>query len=163
MTRALLAAFALGASLVQVGALPALFLNAAAAPLLPVALVAAWGTMRDPDEVWPALLLAPLPLGVASEERLGWFLLALLPTAALLFLHRSPPEGLHRLGRAPLAAAFGTLAYLVLLWVAAGEVRALPSATGLILGSAVMTGAIAALLAAALWPVRTRRAPGLFR
>jgi hypothetical protein len=162
VTRAVLALLAIGASLVQVGAVPVLFLNSAAAPLLPVALLAAWGTMRHADEVWPALLLAPIPLGVASEERLGWFLLALLPTAALL-LHRSPPESLQKLGYAPLAAALGALGYLVLLWVAAGEVGALPDAAGLIFGSAIMTAALAALLAVLLWPVRARRTPGLFR
>ncbi len=161
MSRAVLALLAVAVSLVQVGALPVLFLGSAA-PLLPVALIAAWGTMRAADEVWPALLLAPIPLAVASEERLGWFLLALLPTAALL-LRQSPPESLQKLGQAPLAAALGALGYLVLLWVAAGEVRMLPSAAGLILGSAIMTAALATLLAAALWPVRARRAPGLFR
>ena len=162
MTRAILATLVLGASLVQVGALPAIFLNPAAAPLLPVALLAAWGTMRSPDEVWPALLLAPLPLGLASEERLGWFLLAFLPTAALL-ARQSPPESLHRLGRVPLAAALGAVGYFVLLWLAAGEVRALPGAADLILGSATMTAIAASLLAALLWPVRLRRAPGLFQ
>lgn len=161
MSRAVLALLAVAVSLVQVGAVPVLFLGSAA-PLLPVALIAAWGTMRNADEVWPALLLAPIPLAVASEERLGWFLLALLPTAVLL-LRGSPPESPRKLGQAPLAAALGALGYLVLLWVAAGEVRALPSAAGLILGSTVMTAAIATLLAAALWPVRVRRAPGLFR
>nr|HRC62231.1 hypothetical protein [Dehalococcoidia bacterium] len=75
MTRLLLAALALLASLLQVGALPALFFNASAAPLLPVALLAAWGALRGPEEIWPALLVAPLPLALLSEQRLGWFLL----------------------------------------------------------------------------------------
>ena len=162
MTRIILAALAVAASLVQASALSTLFLTPTAAPLLPVAVLAAWGAMRGPDEVWPALLLAPLPLGVVSEERAGWFLLALLPTAALL-LDPSPPETLRKLGRAPLAAALGAVAYLAVLFLAAGEIRDIPNSAGIILGAAAMTAAIACVLALLLWPVRTRRAPGLFR
>ncbi len=162
MTRAVLAALALLASLLQVGALPALFFNPTAGPLLPVALLAAWGALRGPDELWPALLLAPLPLALMSEERLGWFLVALLPTAAVL-LRRPLPDTPAQFVRAPLAAAVGALGYLVLLWIAAGEVRGLPAASTTLLGAALMTAAVAALLAALLWPIRTRRSQGLFR
>jgi hypothetical protein len=162
MTRLVLALLALGASLAQVGAMPALFFDTSAAPLLPVALLAAWGALRGVEELWVALLLAPIPLGVASEERLGWFLLALLPTAALV-LRDALPEGPRAFGRVARAAGVGALCYLVLLWVAAGEARALPGAAGIILGAAVMTAALAAVLATLLWPVRTRRSPGLFR
>lgn len=162
MTRVTLAALALLASLLQVGALPALFFDPSAGPLLPVALVAAWGALRGPDELWPALFVAPLPLAFMSEERLGWFLVALLPTAALL-LHRPDPDTYAQFVRAPLAAGTGALAYLALLWLAAGDVRGLPAASTTLLGAALLTAAVAALFAALLWPLRTRRAPGLFR
>ncbi|MFN8585878.1 MAG: hypothetical protein U0446_11240 [Dehalococcoidia bacterium] len=162
MTRLLLAALALLASLLQVGALPALFFNASAAPLLPVALLAAWGALRGPEEIWPALLVAPLPLALLSEQRLGWFLLALLPTAALV-LGRPDPDTPGQFARAPAAAGVGTLAYLVLLWLAAGDIRGLPSAFATLVGAALLTALLAALFAALLWPVRARRAPGLFR
>lgn len=163
MTRLALAGLAFLASLLQAGALPALFFDPSGAPLLPVALVAAWGALRGPEEVWPALLVAPLPLALLSEERLGWFVLALLPTAALL-VHRRPAPGTPgQFARAPLVAALGALAYLALLWLGAGDVRGLPGATATILGTALLTAAVAAVFAALLWPLRTRRAPGLFR
>lgn len=163
MTRLALAALALAASLLQAGALPALFFDPSAAPLLPVALLAAWGALRGPDDLWPALLVAPLPLALLSEERLGWFLLALLPTAALLFRHRPEPDTAAQFVRAPLVAAAGALSYLALLWLAAGDVRGLPGALATLLGAAVLTALAAALFAALLWPLRARRAPGLFR
>jgi hypothetical protein len=162
MTRLVLALLALCASLLQVGAIPSLFFDPAGAPLLPVAVIAAWGAGRGPDELWPALLVAPLPLALASEERLGWFLLALLPTAAPL-LQPAPPDTSQQLLRAPLAAAFGAMAYLAVLFVAGGEVRALPAATPSILGAAMLTALLGALVALLLWPARSRRAPGLFR
>lgn len=163
MTRVALAALALLASLLQAGALPALFFDPSAAPLLPVALLAAWGALRGPDELWPALLVAPLPLALLSEERLGWFLLALLPTAAMLVHRRPQPDTPGQFARAPLVAAPGAFAYLGLLWLAAGDVRGLPGALATLLGAAFLTAAAAALFAALLWPLRARRAPGLFR
>jgi hypothetical protein len=162
MTRIILALLALAASLLQVGAVPSLFLDPAAAPLLPVAMIAAWGAMRGPDELWAALLVAPLPLAVASEERLGWFLLALIPTAALL-LRPAPPDTAQQLLRAPLAAALGGMAYLVVLFLAGGEARAMHASTPGILGAATLTAVMAALFALLLWPARARRTPGLFR
>ncbi|MCA9857533.1 MAG: hypothetical protein KC458_09675, partial [Dehalococcoidia bacterium] len=57
-----------------------------AAPVIPVVLVAAWGAVRRPDETWPAILLPAVVLGVASEERVGWFLLALLPAPLIATL-----------------------------------------------------------------------------
>ncbi|MEZ4554140.1 MAG: hypothetical protein AB7L91_09750 [Dehalococcoidia bacterium] len=163
MTRVFVAALALVASLLQVGALPALFFDPSAAPLLPVALLAAWGALRGPGELWPALLVAPLPLALLSEERLGWFLLALLPTAGLLVRRRPDPDSLAQFARAPLVAALGALGYLALLWLAAGDIRGLPSALATLFGAALLTAIASTLFAALLWPLRTRRAPGLFR
>ena len=83
---ATLALLALAASLLQLGAVPALFLGGVAAPLLPVALIAAWTMARGERELWPALLVVAAVMGVASSERIGWFLLALLPAALLAAL-----------------------------------------------------------------------------
>ncbi|MGE0227076.1 MAG: hypothetical protein AB7I38_10060 [Dehalococcoidia bacterium] len=163
MTRVLVVALALLASLVQVGALPALFFDPLAAPLLPVALLAAWGALRGPEELWPAFLVAPLPLALLSEERLGWFLLALLPTAGLLLRRRPDPDTLAQFARAPLVAALGALGYLALLWLAAGDVRGLPGALTTLVGAALLTAVASSLFAVLLWPLRARRAPGLFR
>ena len=160
MTRAVLVALALGAALLQTGAAPAFFVEPASAPLLPVALLAAWGTLRTPSEVWPALPVVALPLGLASEERVGWFLLALLPTAAILFV-RVPPPAAQRLARAPLAAGGGALGYLVLLFAAGGQVRALHAAAPVLAGAALGTALVALALSLALWPLRVRSA-GLF-
>src|SRR5688500_12435934 len=52
-------------------------------PLLPLAMLAAWAAARGPDEAWAVLLPAPLVLGLASDERVGWFVLALTPTPLL--------------------------------------------------------------------------------
>src|SRR5690606_17254960 len=57
-----------------------------AAPVVPVALVLAWAAVRQPDETWPAILLPAVVLGAASEERVGWFLLALLPAPLIASL-----------------------------------------------------------------------------
>lgn len=160
MMGAALAVLALAAALLQLGAVPTLAFDVAAAPLLPVALLAAWGTVRDPAEVWPALLVAAIALGVASEQRAGWYLLALLPTGAIL-LAPGARTSMARLTRAPLAAAAGAWAYLVVLLVVGGDGTAIPAlGVDLALG-AMWTGALAALLACALWPLRAQ-ARGLF-
>jgi hypothetical protein len=161
VTRLALAALAFGAALLQAGAMPALFFDPASTPLLPVALLAAWGAMRSLDDMWPGFFVVPLTLGVVSEERVGWFLLALLPTAALL-MRPAPPEALRQLSRAGLVAAAGALAYLVLLFIAAGEVAALLNAVPRLAVAMLGTAAIAATFALLLWPARSRRARGLF-
>lgn len=162
MTRLILASLALAASLLQVGALSVLFPAPAAAPVLPVAVLAAWGALRGADELWAGLLLASLPLGLVSEERLGWFLLALLPTAALM-LQPASPDAQRRFLRASLAGAGGALTYLVLLFLAAGEAGAIPAEAHALLGSAALTAVLAGLFAALLWPLRVPRSAGLFR
>lgn len=149
----------LAATFMQVGVVPSLVFAAGAAPLLPVAVVAAWGTLRDPAEVWPALLLAAITLGVASEQRAGWYLLALLPTGALL-LAPAPPS-IARVARAALTATAGAWTYSAVLLLADGHGAALPAFGVDLVGGAMWTGAIAAMLTLALWPVRAR-ARGLF-
>lgn len=148
------------AALAQLGAVPALFPGAPAAPLLPVALIAAWSAVRDPREAWPALLVASVLLGAASEERVGWYLIALLPALALAMMASLPP-GARRAGLAVGGAAAGAVAYLALLTLAAGRASALGSEAGTLAVAALWTAAATALLAAALWPLRPRTA-GLF-
>ena len=159
MSRVLLLGLALGAVLLQLGAVPALF-GTAAAPLLPVALLAAWGSVRPANEVWGALLVTPVALGLASEQRVGWFMLALLPTAALL-LAAPPADGTRRLGRASLAAGAGALCYLVLLTLAGGRPGELAAASGAITRASLGTALLASAAALALSPLASRQRAGL--
>ena len=179
-------AAALAATLVilQLSLVPALFpagAVGAAAPLLPVALVAAWAAARNPVEIAPALVVAAAALGAVSTERVGWFLLALLPTAALAVTARAlPPRAPWGRGRpaletraaregslievvlrAAVAAALGAAAYLALLALAAGRPTLLPALGASIIGAAAWSAALAAALALLLRPLRPRRR-GLF-
>ncbi len=157
MMALLAAVFALVAVALQIGVLPALFLGGTG-PLLPVALLAAWAGVRHVGETWPMLLLMPLVLGAASEERAGWFLLALLPTAALsLAVQRSRPRWM---AAAPVAA-LGAWLYLALLTLAAGRVTAVPALLQAHLIAALWTAVAAAAVTLALHAVRPR-GRGLF-
>ncbi len=151
-------ALAAVAALLQLAAVPSLFVDGAAAPRLPVALISAWAAARDGNETWPVLLVVPLALGVVSEERVGWFMLALLPSAALASLTRQTAgtSGVRRFVRAPLAAAAGAVLYLSLLTLAAGRPATLAETADSYAFAALWTAAAAALLAAALWPLRPR-------
>lgn len=126
-----------------------------AIPLLPIALVAAWAVVRDPVE--PALALPPVAwvLGVASEQPIGWLLLALVPAlvlgAAVRALGRS-----HAIAATVLAATLSALAYVAIL--APGRLPdLLPSA----LATTGWTAAAALVAALALFPFRPRER-GLF-
>ncbi len=151
-------AMAAVAALLQLAAVPSLFVDGAAAPLLPVALISAWAAARDGNETWPVLLVVPVMLGVVSEERVGWFMLALLPSAALALFTRQTDiaSGVRRFARAPLDAAAGAVLYLSLLTLAAGRPAILAEMAGTYALAALWTAAAAALLAGALWPLRPR-------
>ena len=157
------AALAALAALLQLAAVPWLFVDGAVAPLLPVALISAWAAARDADETWPVLLVVPVTLGVVSQERVGWFMLALLPSAALASCtwQRDGASGVRRFARAPLAAAAGAVFYLSLLTLTAGRPSTLVEMAGAYVFAALWTAAAAALLAGALWPLRPRP-QGLF-
>jgi hypothetical protein len=145
-------------ALVQVNVLPAL-IPSAAAPLLPIALLAAWSAMRGAATTWPALVAVATTLGVASDQRIAWFLLALLPTVALAVAFADPGLRVAQARRplhAAAVAAAGSAAYLATLLVAGGDARALAHAMPAFVAAATSTAVIAALSAAALWPVRTR-------
>lgn len=169
----LLAAFA---ALAQISAVPQLFADGRAAPLLPVALFAAWASVRGIGEVVPGVLLAAATLGVASEERVGAFLLALLPAAALaaalsgvlsgirapLGAHgHSPPGAPGQTVIALAAAAGGSAAYVAILTATAGVPAALPAAAGPLAIGALWTAVLAGVLSAPLRLSRRQRA-GLF-
>jgi len=157
---------AMAAAVLQVGAVPAAFHQPLAAPVLPVALLAGWAAMRRPREAWPVPLGAAVVLGVLSEERVGLYLLALLPglgIATFLRLRERRGEGTasRRLALAAVGGAAGMLCYVLALAAAAGTGRMLSPALPALIGGMAWTGMLAALLAAALWRVRSDRG-GLF-
>ncbi len=179
---AVAAAAAVAGVLLQLSLVAALFPAgplAAAAPLLPVVLLAAWGSARDPIETVPAAIVSAAALGTVSSERVGWFLLALLPTIVAAFTARA---GLDRVpgGRPGLdaarargpsfpaaallgagAAAVGAAAYVALLTIASGDVGLFPELLGSIAGTAAWSAGLAAVLAPLLRPLRRERR-GLF-
>ncbi len=178
------AAVAVMCVVLQISLIAALFPAgplAVASPLLPVVLVAAWGSARDPVETVPAAVAAAAALGAVSSERVGWFLLALLPTivAAVTLrasLGRAPGsrpggelDGL-RDGRVSLltvaalgavSAAVGSAAYVALLTLAAGDVALFPELLRSIAATTVWSAGLAAVLAPLLRPLRRERR-GLF-
>jgi hypothetical protein len=130
-------------------------------PLVPLAVLAAWAVARSPIEAWAGLLPAPLLLGLASDERVGWFVLALAPTpllAAALRGHHGAPR---ILAASVAAAAGGAVLYTLLLVGVDGGARGLIDDAAALGRSVVLTCLLAALLAAALLPFRTRE-HGLF-
>jgi len=159
MTIAAVATIGIAAALLQLGAVPTLF-PGDAAPLLPVALIAAWAAVREADESWPLLLTVPATLGVASQERVGWFMIALIPAAALA-LAAGRGNGARRLVLAPVAAAAGALLYLALLRLAAGHAATLPEALASHFAAALWTAVAAGAMVAVLQSLRARER-GLF-
>lgn len=163
---ALLALLVLLSAPVQTAITTALFRDPLATPVLPVALIAAWASMRRVEETWPAVLLPAIVLGATSEERAGWFLLALLPAPALALAGsrrlRPRVSGIgRRLTVAATVGAGAACAYVTLLSLAGGVVRDLPAHAPAILAAAAGSALLAALAALALWPLR-RRERGLF-
>ena len=162
----ILVLLALAAAPLQAAITTALVRDPLAAPVLPVALVTAWAAMRRPGETWPAILLPAVVLGVASEERVGWFLIALLPAhlVASLAVRRFRPKvtGFWRRAlTAGAAAALGALLYACTLAVVGGIGGQLPERSGALLATAIVSGAIAVVVAICFWPLRPRQR-GLF-
>ncbi len=154
---------AFAVAVLQLAAVPSLFLEAERAPLLPVALLAAWSAVQGPLRALAVLVAAAIVLGVASEERVGWFMLALLPTAAMATaLPRGERAAARRLlVRTTAAAAVGVLAYAATLSVAAGRVPLSSGRFDDLAAATLLTMFIAALTALAMLPFRPR-ARGLF-
>jgi hypothetical protein len=152
-------------SFVQVTLVPLLFLDPWSAPLLPVALVAAWSVNRSQDEAWPALLPSALLLGVLSTQRVGWFLVALLPVAlagAAMAQTQADKEQrlLWRLPATASVAGLGTLGYLLTLAIVSDELIALAAAAPAVVCSVLGSSALATTLTPLLRPRRRRH--GLF-
>ena len=157
------AVLALAAAVLQLGVVPSLFLQPEQAPLLPVALLAAWIAVRGPSEAWAAVLVAPIALGAASEERVGWFLLALLPTAlvATLLPRGKQPSARTFVVRAVAAAVLGSMLFALTLAIAAARVELSSHGIGALGSAALLTALLAAGVAALLLPFR-HRTQGLF-
>jgi hypothetical protein len=163
---ALLVFLAALSALVQGAAAPMLFVEPLAAPVLPAALIAAWAVMRGADEAWPALLLPAVILGTLSDERAGWFLIAMLPAPALgmLIAARAKRTGAGMTRRAlwaASAAAVAALAHGLVLALAGGVVAEVPRIAAPVVGGVLLTALAALLLAPLMWPLRTRER-GLF-
>jgi hypothetical protein len=162
MSHAAVLILALLAALLQVGVIAVLESEVLAVPLLPVALLAGWCAVRSPVETWPIVLLTPLIVSPLSEERLGWFLVALLPAAVLGTLlspieeRGAPPSVAHRLAVAAIVGAAGTLAHAALLATVAGVPERLAQDLAPIAGAAAWTALFAAAIAVALLPLRPR-------
>ncbi|MCC6237767.1 MAG: hypothetical protein IT299_09355 [Dehalococcoidia bacterium] len=126
-----------------------------ALPVLPVALVTTWAVVRHPIE--PAVALPPVAwiLGVASEQAVGWLLIALVP-ALLLGIAGRALGSAHAIAGSVVASAAGALAYLAIL-AASPTVAPLPAA----LASTGWTAVAALAAALALFPFRPRER-GLF-
>lgn len=143
-----------------------LFREPLAAPVLPAVLVAAWATARRPEETWPAIVLPAIVLGAMSEERMGWFLIALLPAPliASIAMRRFRPRVTgfkRRAATASCVAAAGAASYGCLLLLGAGMTGELAGAMSTLVASALMSGLLALVATVALWPLRPRQ-QGLF-
>ena len=151
-----------GAALMQLGATPIWIDQPLAAPVLPLAVIAGWGAARGLGEAVPAAFLAAVVLGVASEERAGWFLLAMLPTAALL-LPAAALRHWERLLLAPVAATLGVLVFQAMLRFSSGlGALSAQQQNELFEGaawSAAAAFALAAILAGGAWALRRGPAP----
>lgn len=163
MTHAAVAALALATSLLQLGVVPSLFLQIERAPMLPIALLAAWIAVRGPSEAWAVLLIVPAALGAASEERVGWFVLALLPTAfaAIALRPGAHPSRRSFVTRAAAAAGAGAMLYALTLAIAVAHVDGSSGALASLATSGLATASLAATTAVLLLPLRPR-ARGLF-
>jgi len=163
---AILVLLAIAAAPLQAAITTALVRDPLAAPVIPVALVAAWAAMRRPEETWPAILLPAVILGVASEERVGWFLIALLPaplvaSVAVRRFRLNVTGFWRRVLTAGGAAALGATLYACTLAVVGGIGSELPARSGALMTTAIVSGLMATMVAALFWPLR-RRQRGLF-
>jgi len=153
------------AALIQTTVLPQFFLDAWTTPFLPAALVATWATTRQPIETWRITLISALILGVMSSERVGWFLLALLPISLIaVFLHEISAQNRHlttQIGRASATALTGTICYFIILTIVAGKGSLLLAAGPDIAIACLGTMALAIIGVLAVSPFR-KKPIGLF-
>jgi len=152
-------------ALLQTAVVPQLVDDPLAAPVLPVVMVAAWGTRRRASEVSIAVIMMGVCLGLLSTARAGWFVLALLPALGLALAAESgEPERASLLRRAVLAGLIGGVgaaAYLSVLPLAGGHAEALSEARAAVLLGATWTALLGSGLALVLAPFGRQR-DGLF-
>ncbi|MSP22710.1 MAG: hypothetical protein EXR66_06800 [Dehalococcoidia bacterium] len=151
------------ASLAQLGLVASVSgsVDACALPLLPLAALAAWAAVRGPVEAWAGLLPAPLLLGLTSDERVGWFIIALAPTPLIAVALRGPHNAARTIGVAACTAAAGLAIYAALLEGVAGSGRDLLEAPSALGRALLLTCLLAALVSVVLLPFRPRER-GLF-
>lgn len=158
MTRLIVALLAAALTLFEVAVTPYGVL-----PVLPLALIACWGVLRRAHEVLPAALAVAVPLGVTSEERLGWFILAMLPLLLALALAECGRQRGRGAAIAAAVAGSGSLACGLVLLLAAGQPRAIPSEMPALLAASSVTALLTGLGVLLLWRWRARtRTQGLF-
>ena len=141
------------AALLQLGIAQNLFQQPLAAPIFPLVIIAGWGAMRGLGEIVPGAALAAIALGVASEERTGWFLFAMLPTV-LLILPALALRPSQRMLLAPVAAALGVIAYQGLLYLVNGVAFTAIVESDALLRGTLYSAAASLLLASACWALR---------
>lgn len=151
---------AFAAAITQLAILPALDADVLARPVLPVALLAGWCAMRRPTETWPVLLVTPMLMGPLSEERLGWFLIALIPSAAIgtalspVDTPGAPPGLARRMGIAALIGLSGAIGHAAVLATAGGLSARLLQEPSAIAGGVAWTILFALAVTVALAPLR---------
>lgn len=161
MTRIIIAIVAGLAAIAEIALAPVLAPWAATTAVAPLALIAAWGVVRGASEVMPASAAVAIPLGVVSEERVGWFVIAALPLlVALLFVARSE-ERARSSWMAACVAGAGSVGFSLILLTVAGRLRALPDEVPAILAAGGVTALLAGIGVLLLWRWRVRT-QGLF-
>lgn len=160
MTRLLLAAVVLAATLIGIAIVPPLLPSISTA-LLPLTVLAAWGVVRRADEVITAIPAVAVPLGISSEERVGWYLLACVPFALALVALSTIEGRTQRFAAASVAAATGSAAFVLVMLAVGGHAAAIVTEAPSLLASALLAALLAPACTLLLWPWRTRR-PGLF-
>lgn len=119
-------------------------------PLFVVGVLAAWAIARDPAESALAAIPSAILLGTASEQPVGWFLLALTPTPLAAAAARA--LGTLRLPvGAALTGAIGAAAYIAMLALGGP-----PPHPATVLATSTWTGLVALAGAIALVPFRPR-------
>lgn len=153
--RLLVALLAAAAAIIEVAVAPLLAPGTSAA-VLPLALIAAWGVVRGADEVMLALPAAAIPLGVMSEERVGWFIVAALPLLVALLLINRGEAFARAAGIAAAVASAGSIVFGLVLLLVGGRVRAVPHEAVPLLLAACAAALLASIAAGVLWRWRTQ-------
>jgi hypothetical protein len=130
-------------------------------PLAPLAVLAAWAVVRNPFEAWSGLLPAPLLLGLASDDRAGWVLIALAPTPLIAAALQARHSAIRTVAAAVATAAAGAAICALVLAGAHGALHTLAGTAAINGVSILLTGLLAAPLAVLLLPFRVRER-GLF-